>query len=271
MKFASVFVALLGTLVRAAPGPIVVTGATGRTGSILYNLMKSQKRDVRAFVRNITKAQEYLKCSKCDESEGIFIGDIKDISSMKRVMSGASTLMIATSATPIVTNGTISFPKGGEPIDIDWHGAKNQLKAFAMRSGASRLGQIALISTEGTETPENSTGKFFMDYISFYKLNFEAELMSSGLPFTIVKPCGLDYSGTEPGKKQLLTGHDGSIQVTPPAIARADVARVMAAAVEHPDVGSNLRFDLCAKDGTPTTDADLIHILQSARYPWELV
>ena len=66
----------------------------------------------------------------------------------------------------------------------------------------ARAQQVALISTMGTETPEDPKSKYFMDYISFYKLNFEAELMSSGIPFTIVKPCGLDYSGTEPGKKE---------------------------------------------------------------------
>merc|ERR1711972_492907 len=173
------------------------------------------------------------------------------------------------SAVPVVNNGSISFHKGAEPIDIDWHGAVNQLQAFAERSGAAASGPVALISTMGTTTPEDPKGKFFMDYISFYKLNFEAELMSSGLPFTIAKPCGLDYSGTEPGKKELVTGHDDEMKLTPPAIARADVARVMVAAIEQPAVSAGLRFDLCSKTGTPTADADLVKVLQSARYPWE--
>lgn len=184
-------------------------------------------------------------------------------------MTGASALMIATSATPIITNGSISFHKGAEPIDIDWHGANNQLQAFAMRRGATGLGPIALISEAGTTTPEKTTDKYFMDYIGFYKLNFEAKLMSSGLPYTILKPCGLDYGGTEPGKKELVTGHDDEIIATPPAIARADVARVMVAAIEQPAVAANLRFDLCSKDGTVTTDADLPRVFQSAQYPWD--
>jgi nucleoside-diphosphate-sugar epimerase len=261
---------LLAAAVPAvASGPIVVTGATGRTGSLIYNLLKAHKQDVRAFVRNATKARDILKCTKCDESEGIFTGDIKEVDSMKAVMNGAQTLIVATSAAPIVNGDKVSFPNGAEPIDIDWHGAQNQLQAFAKRSGASGLGSIALISTAGTTTPEDPKAKYFMDYISFYKLNFEAELMSSGIPFTIVKPCGLDYSGTEPGKKELVTGHDDEMKLQPPAIARADVARVIVAAVEQPSLSQGLRFDLCSKTGTPTTDADLGKVLTSARYPWD--
>jgi uncharacterized protein YbjT (DUF2867 family) len=260
-----------GTVAHAAE-PVVVTGATGRTGYLIYDLMKSHGHNVRALVRNATKARDILKCTKCDESEGIYEGDLTNPQSLKAVMAGASSLMIATSATPIIdASGTASFHTGAYPIDIDWHGAKNQLVAFAERSGASGAGHIALISTMGTTTPEDPKGQMFMDYIGFYKLNFEAELMSSGIPFTIIKPCGLDYSGTEPGKKELLTGHDDDMfgKVNPPAIPRADVARMMAAAIEMPNASSNLRFDLCSKEGTPTGDKDLRGVLEGARYQWQ--
>jgi uncharacterized protein YbjT (DUF2867 family) len=270
MKLAGVAFALLGSAVSAAPGAVVVTGATGRLGSMVYGLMKSRDHDVRALVRNATKAKDVLKCSKCDSSEGIFEGDITDVESMKEVMAGASALMIVTSATPSFVDGKLVFHKGAEPIDIDWHGAKNQLQAFAERQAPAGNGQVALISTAGTETPEDPKGQYFMDYIGFYKLNFEAALMSSGLPYTIIKPCGLDYDGTDPGEHMLVTGHDGSINVSPPSIARADVARVMVAAIENPEAGTELRFDLCAtKDGKPTTDADLVAVLKTARYPWQ--
>jgi uncharacterized protein YbjT (DUF2867 family) len=269
MKAVAVALACLGATAHAE-GPVVVTGATGRTGNIIYDLMKARGHNVRALVRNATKARDLLKCTKCDESEGIYEGDLTDPKSLAGVMAGASSLMIATSATPYeAPDGSLTFHKGAFPIDIDWHGAKNQLQAFAERSGASGPGHIALISSAGTTKPEDPTSKYFMDYIGFYKLNFEAELMSSGIPFTIIKPCGLDYSGTEPGQKELLTGHDDSLKVDFPAIPRADVARVMAAAIEMPDSSANLRFDLCSQEGKPTGDDDLRALLQSARYPWE--
>jgi len=276
MQVVTFVVVLLGVVAEAAPGPVVVTGATGRTGFQVYNLMKNIKgREVRALVRNATKARDLLKCTKCDESEGIFEGDITKPETLKAVMAGASALIIATSAAPHMDDkGKLVFNKGAEPIDIDWHGAQNQLTAFAERakyegSGAAGKGQIALISTAGTETPEDSKGEYFMDYIGFYKLNFEAELMTSGIPFTIIKPCGLDYSGTEPAQKELVTGHDGSIAGFGHSIARADVARLMVAAIEMPAMSAGLRFDVCSKDGTPTTDAQLGAVLQTAKYPWQ--
>jgi len=57
---------------------IVVTGATGRTGSLVYeNLKKDPTFIVRALVRNATTARERLNCTKCDASDGIFVGDGK--------------------------------------------------------------------------------------------------------------------------------------------------------------------------------------------------
>lgn len=265
--------ALLVGAVVATPGPTVVTGATGHTGSIVYNLMRKRGHSVRALVRNVTKAKDLLGCSKCDESEGIFVGDITDASSMTKAMAGAASLMIVTAATPIVkvVNGTyhISFPKGGEPIDIDWHGAQNQLRTFAERTGALLPGMVVLMSTLGTERPDQKTDKYFKDYQAFYKLNFEAYLMSSGLQFTIIKAGGLDYGGTTPGVKELVVGHDASTRPTPSTIARADVARVMVAAVENSKASANLRFELCSRDGPATSDDDLVKVLADARYPWD--
>merc|ERR1711907_387495 len=102
MKTFSCVLILAAAARAAALGTVVVTGATGRTGYQIYNLLKSHKQDVRAFVRNATKARDLLKCTKCDESEGIYVGDIKDRDSMKAVMNGAQALIVATSAAPIV-------------------------------------------------------------------------------------------------------------------------------------------------------------------------
>lgn len=267
--FGALFAAAASTPAGAtglSEGFVVVTGATGQTGSLVYNQLKSKHLPVRALVRNVTKAREYLGCSKCDESEGIFVGDVTEPDTLVEPMKGAASLVIASSAAPICTPyPTCHFPKGGSPIDVDWHGAKAVLEAFAKATVANGLGHVVLISTMGTTAPEDAKDPF--EHIGFYKLNFEAELMSSGLPFTIVKPCGL--LNTPPSTTELIVGHDDDLTVTPPTIARADVARVCVAAVQQPLLSAKLRFDLCSKAGTPTSEADLAKVLQAARYPWE--
>jgi hypothetical protein len=50
-------------------GPVLVTGATGRTGSLLFLALQNAGIKTRAFVRNITKAKEVLGCQACDKSE----------------------------------------------------------------------------------------------------------------------------------------------------------------------------------------------------------
>mmetsp|Transcript_122706 Transcript_122706/g.342321 ORF Transcript_122706/g.342321 Transcript_122706/m.342321 type:complete len:95 (+) Transcript_122706:89-373(+) len=90
--------------------------------------------------------------------------------------------------------------------------------------------------------------------------------MASALPFTIVKPCGLVDAGL--AQTQLVTGHDDDLDVSPPSVARADVARVVVAALQHPDVAAGTRFDLCSRSGPATTDEALVDTLRSARQRW---
>jgi len=266
MAKVAIGLAVLARCVVAHDGPVVVSGATGRTGALTYNLLKARGVPVRGLIRNASKARGLLDCTKCDESEGIFEGDLSKPESLVASMQGAGALVILTSASPICDPyPKCHFPKGAEPVDVDWVGAKNQLEVFAKATASTGLGQVVLISTMGTTQPANEPDAF--DHISFYKLNFEAHLMSSGLPFTIIKPCGL--VNADPAKKEIVTGHDDELKLEPPTISRSDVARVTVASLQHSDVASGLRFDLCSKDGTPTPDDHLTDVLQSAKYPWQ--
>ena len=55
-------------VMSGATGPVVVvSGATGRTGSLLYLALRGSGIAVRALVRNASKAKEMLDCGACDE------------------------------------------------------------------------------------------------------------------------------------------------------------------------------------------------------------
>lgn len=69
----------------------VITGATGRTGRLLYNVMKTDPSlSVRALVRNATKAKEKLNCGACSKAEGVFVGDITKLSTMEDAFKGVN-------------------------------------------------------------------------------------------------------------------------------------------------------------------------------------
>jgi len=78
---------------------VLVTGATGRTGKLLYLQLKARNdMDVKALVRASDgakdKARAALNCTKCDASEGIFYGDVTIPSSLTAPMAGVDTLAI---------------------------------------------------------------------------------------------------------------------------------------------------------------------------------
>jgi uncharacterized protein YbjT (DUF2867 family) len=234
-------------------------------------MLKSQGIKVRGLVRNVSKARDLLKCTKCDESEGIYVADITKPETLTVPMAGTTKLVIATSANAICEPSTGGFPhhchypQGSFPKDIDWQGGKNQLIAFAEQTKGK--GQAVLISAMGTTSPDGphkwmSNGT----YNGFYKLEIEAFLMSTGLQYTIVKPCGL----FGPGNNTLVVGHDDELRkLHPTLIAKVDVSRVVVTALQHPEVAAGLRFALCSKAGPATSDSALVKVLEDAKYPWQ--
>merc|ERR1719313_2861456 len=86
----------IAVLAEGSNRTVVVTGATGRSGSATYLLLKKAGVNVRGLVRNTSKARQYLGCSKCDESEGIFVGDITKQETLLPAMAGAHGMVITT-------------------------------------------------------------------------------------------------------------------------------------------------------------------------------
>merc|ERR1712107_767550 len=112
-------------------------------------------------------------------------------------------------------------------------------------------------------------GKIDHGYVSFYHLQAEVQVMSSGIPFTIPKACGLGDG--EGGKKALIVGHDDATfsLILNHEIKRDDVARVMVEAIRNPVLSAGLRFDLCSKAlGKATTDI-ANDVLKAAKLPWQ--
>jgi len=258
MMRCSLFVlSLLGLAFCASPNPprtILVTGATGRTGSLIYKeLQAAEGINVRAFVTNQEEARNILNCTACDPTEGIYVGDVTDkasiLASMKNVDSVACAVGVSS-----VSNDTLVK-------DVEWLGVENQVSAMAEANPTVDVGSLyfSLISSMDTTLDPQPvwSGKAL-----FYKLQAEAFLQSAGVLFSIVKPCGLaDMPG---GRQKIQVGHDDSL-MGGKAISRADVASVVATAVKQRSSG--LRFDICAAEGTPTTD--LPALLISARWPWQ--
>lgn len=269
-------VLLFASLVVGEGRTVVVTGATGRTGAQVYLALKEQGIDVRGLIRNQQKAHDRLGCDKCDESEGIFIGDVTDAASMSGVMEGADGLVITTAPAyhctlPDVYIGCKYYP-GAEPYNMSWLGVRNQVSAFASSSGPAAADRhVVLMSNTLTTSPDNFLDKVGDGHGCFYGLQGEVYLLGSGVSSTIIKASGL--SEGEAGKKEIVVGHDdeGWNPVNPllSYITRGDVAQLLAHAASNPETTKGLRFDVTSKQigGTPTTDVS--SVFKAARLPWD--
>ena len=242
------------------PPSVIVTGATGGTGSLLYKQLKADPRVgmVRAFIYNTSTAradaQKILNCTICDASEGIYYGDVTVPATLTPAFAGVDTVAIAVGA-----------PGGSDEDEqkaIEFIGVENQVKAL-VASGFSPRSEIRVVLCSSMGTTDPNPKPFMGGPILFWKLNAEAFLMSSGIGNVIVKPCGIEGK-YGPGEKELIVGHDDTLPHYG-AISRLDVARVMAEAVA--ERASGLRFDICIGEGEPTTD--LSALLVAARWPWQ--
>lgn len=278
---------------------VVVTGATGRLGSKLYfelQRLKQQQRiqtddngntnddtdttttsnniisEVRAVVRNLTKARTILGCTRCDESEGIYLANITDPNGLDNVMGDGKVTVLAIAA------GSSPYATKDEQRAVEFDGVVNSVRSLAMNSGNrnnendNKAPKVILCSSMGTAGPLSSDS---FGNILHLKLNAEAFLSTAGLPSYIVKPCGLKddlernytlYTGIFDAPSKYFT------------ITRDNVAHVMAEAVIMPTTTNNkqhgvnelhqhYRFDLCSKPGTPTED--FRKLIEDSRWEWE--
>jgi len=246
-------------------GPVLVTGADGRTGSLIYHLLKTQSDapapTVRAGVRSLdTQTKARLNCTKCDPSEGIYVLDVTKPHTLTAAFDGVRTVLCAV--------GAGENDNQTQQEKIEFFGVQNQVAALA--AGNPKVTSLSdltfvLCSSMGTTNPKPLP--FEGGSVLFWKLNAETFLGTCGVTTAVIKPGGLvDQAG---GNSTLLAGHDDSLltKVMPPLVARADVAAVMvAAAVQVQKTKRQLRFDLVSKPGDPTDPAD---VLRDALWPWQ--
>merc|ERR1711871_356542 len=246
----------------ASAETVLVTGATGRTGSLAYAQLKAAGFDVRGFVMNRTYAQSVLHCGACSEADGIYVGDITQPETLVAPMVNVTRLVITTGVNPTCILGGLDchYNKGAFPVDIDWHGNRNQILA-ALHAGVKH---VLLVSSMETSIPDTFLDKMGHGWTLFYKLNAEAFLMNSGMAYTIIKPGGLT---TNAGGNELYVGHEdqGFNGTSSHEISRTDVATVITEACKNPSLASNSRFDLVADPKKPRTSDDFATFFAAAK------
>ena len=239
-----------------SPPTVLVTGAGGRTGQIVYKKLK--ERADQFVARGLVRTPDSK--GKIGGGDDVFIGDIRDPGSIAPAIEGIDALIILTSGVPKMKPGfdpskggrpEFYFEEGSDPEQVDWIGQKNQIDA------AKSIGvkQIVLVGSMGGTDINHPLNKLGNGNILVWKRKAEQYLADSGLPYTIIRAGGLqDKDG---GVRELIVGKDDEILKTETkTIARADVAEVCIQALLFEEAKFKA-FDLASKpegEGTPTTD-----------------
>ncbi|KAK3236754.1 hypothetical protein CYMTET_53121, partial [Cymbomonas tetramitiformis] len=137
----------------AAPMKVLVTGAGGRTGGLVYQQLLQRPEDFTPV--GLVRSEKSAK--KLGSDVKYVIGDIMDPASLETAVAGCDALVLLTSAAPqikplslvksIITKilpgveavrPEFDYPEGGSPEEVDWTGAKNQIDA-AVKAGVKRI------------------------------------------------------------------------------------------------------------------------------------
>jgi uncharacterized protein YbjT (DUF2867 family) len=236
---------------------VLVTGATGRTGSFVLQKLR-QRGDTFAaigFARSPQKAEELF-----GSTTAFYFGDIKDRSSLQPAMEEVDALVILTSAKPQMKappqpgeRPEFEFAPGETPEAVDYQGQVNQIEA----AKAAGVNHIVLVGSMGSTDVNHPLNRMGNGNILVWKRKAEHYLIDSGIDYTIINPGGLlDQPG---GKRELLVGKNDELLKHPPndiptSIPRADVAELVVQALQHSEA-RNKAFDVISKpEDDPTTN-----------------
>ena len=227
---------------------VLVTGATGRTGSLVYKKLKDEADfKVVGLARSPDKVKELF-----GSTDGFFLGDIKNKSDIAQALTGCQALVILTSAIPKMVappqpgeRPQFTYDADGTPEIIDYQGQKNQIDA-ALEAG---IKHIVLVGSMGGTNKDNPLNKLGNGNILIWKRQAEEYLANSGINYTIIRAGGLlDKPG---GKRKLLVGDNDELLNNPPngiptSVPRADVAETVVQALKHSEA-HNKAFDLISQ------------------------
>ncbi|KZV53398.1 hypothetical protein F511_10184 [Dorcoceras hygrometricum] len=215
---------------------VLVTGAAGRTGRIVYQKLKEKSDEY--VTRGLVRTEESKET--IGGAEDIYVADIRNAESLIPVFQGVDVLIILTSAVPKMKPGfdpavggrpEFYFDDGAFPEQVDWIGQKNQIDA-AIAAGVK---YVVLVGSMGGTKPDHPLNSLANGNILIWKRKAEQYLSESGIPYTII---------------------------------RADLAEVCIQALKFEELKFKA-FDLASKPegrGTPTTDFKALFSQVSARF-----
>lgn len=230
------------TLSASTIDKIVVAGATGQTGSRIYNRLLSQSSlTVKGGVRNVDKASKSFPSGSSLSHLDVVEDSFADLT---QTLQGSNGLIIACGMNP--AKNLLRMSKAAHEVD---NVGTCKLIDAAKEAGVKKVVLVSSILTNGREWGQESSPGFvatnaFGGALD-EKLAAEKHLRESGLDYTIVRPGGL--KGTAPAGELTLYKEDS---LNSGEVSRDFVADVCVAALNEAKA-SNSVVEIIEDEGKP--------------------
>lgn len=231
-------------MTRQTPSTVLVTGASGRTGRELLAVLDETPIHVRALTRSAAKTEALVSAGADD----VVIGDLREARAARRAVDGCDAVLFAAGsslATGLLRPGGVV--DGDGVVALVDAAVDGDVRRFVLQStigvGASRRGMPRWARW------------FVLRWAVREKARAERALRDSGLDHVTLRPGWLT---DDPATNDVLLAEGGGPMTG--SVPRADVARLMVAALVTPDA-TNRTFEVVARESARRTGAsDLVDV-----------
>ncbi len=164
---------------------VLVAGATGGVGQLVVAKLIAKNISVRVLTRNRDKASQMF-----DDKVEIAIGDIRDRSTLTAATQGINIIICCTGTTafPSLKWDFVNlFQPKNTPQEVDGEGVQNLVAA-----ASQDLSRFVFVSSCGVLRKDSFPFNILNAFgVLDSKLQGEAAIKNSGLPYTIIRPARL--------------------------------------------------------------------------------
>lgn len=200
---------------------IFIAGANGKIGRHLIQMLKDSPHQTRAMVRQTEQVPELANLG----ADEVVLGNLEQ--DCTGHLPGCDAI--------VFTAGSGPHTGPDKTIDVDQNGAKNLMDS----AHSVGIQHFVMVSSMRAHAPEKAPEK--LHHYLAAKQNADLHLQTIGIPYTIVCPGPLT---DDPGTGRVQIGQPLNAEGS---IPREDVARVIVAAIDAPNM-ANQRFDVLSGD-----------------------